>query len=87
MLRSLTVFMRARLFIQTKKTPNPDFLQFLPQSHIIMGDNDSVDIADEETAVRTSNLARKLFKVSGIKRVFFGPNYISVGKTEKSNWN
>ena len=34
------------LFIQTKKTPNPDFLQFLPQSQIVMGTNDSVDIPD-----------------------------------------
>lgn len=46
-----------------------------------MGANDSVDIPDEETAIKTSNLARKLFKVNGIKRVFYGPNYISVGKT------
>lgn len=56
-------------------------MQFLPQSHIVMGANDSVDIPDEETAIKTSNLARKLFKVNGIKRVFYGPNYISVGKT------
>lgn len=79
--------MQAKLFIQTKKTPNPNFLQFLPQSHVVMGDSDSVDIADEDTAIRTSNLARKMFKVGGITRVFYGPNYISVGKEEKANWN
>lgn len=80
MLKNLIVKIRANLFIQTKKTPNPDFLQFLPQSHIVMGANDSVDIPDEDTAIKTSNLARKLFKVEGIKRVFYGPNYISIGK-------
>jgi hypothetical protein len=87
MLRKITKMLSANLFIQTKKTPNPDFLQFLPQSQIVMGTNDSVDIPDEETAIKTSNLARKLFKVDGVKRVFYGPNYISIGKTEKSNWN
>ena len=81
MLRRLITKLQAGLFIQTKKTPNPDFLQFLPQSLIVMVANDSVDIPDEETAIKTSNLARKLFKVNGIKRVFYGPNYISVGKT------
>jgi hypothetical protein len=52
-----------------------------------MGDNDSVDIPDESTAMTTSTLARKLFKIHGIQRVFLGPNYISVGKDDKSNWN
>lgn len=80
MLKKILTSLQASLFIQTKKTPNPDFLQFLPQSHVVMGANDSVDIPDEDTAIRTSNLARKLFRVSGIKRVFFGPNYISIGK-------
>jgi hypothetical protein len=63
MLRILTRNIQANLFIQTKKTPNPDFLQFLPQSQIVMGANDSVDIPDEVTAIKMSNLARKLFKV------------------------
>lgn len=81
MLHRLIKNIQVRLFIQTKKTPNPDFLQFLPQSQIVMGANDSVDIPDQQTAIKTSNLARKLFKINGIKRVFYGPNYISVGKT------
>jgi hypothetical protein len=80
MLKNLMVLIRANLFIQTKKTPNPDFIQFLPQSYIVMGANDSVDIPDEDTAIKVSNLARKLFKINGVKRVFFGSNYISVGK-------
>jgi hypothetical protein len=46
MLRKLCKNISANLFIQTKKTPNPDFLQFLPQSHTVMGANDSIDIPD-----------------------------------------
>lgn len=32
------------LFIQTQKTPNPNFLKFLPISKVVMGDQDTVDI-------------------------------------------
>jgi hypothetical protein len=32
------------LFIQTQKTPNPNFLKFLPASKVVMGDSDTVDI-------------------------------------------
>lgn len=46
MLYRLIKNIKVGLFIQTKKTPNPDFLQFLPQSQIVMGANDSVDIPD-----------------------------------------
>lgn len=46
MLKNIVKSIQANLFIQTKKTPNPDFLQFLPQSKIVMGSNDSVDIPD-----------------------------------------
>lgn len=80
MMRKFHTIIKFNLFIQTKKTPNPDFLQFLPQSKIVMGASDSVDIPDEDTAIKTSNLARKLFKIEGVKRVFYGPNYISIGK-------
>lgn len=87
MLKILTRTPSAALFIQTKKTPNPDFMQFLPQSKTVMGNSESVDIPNEETAIKTSNLARKLFKIEGVKRIFYGPNYISVGKAEKMGWN
>jgi hypothetical protein len=46
MLKNLMVLIHARLFIQTKKTPNPNFIQFLPQAQIVMGSNSSIDITD-----------------------------------------
>ena len=33
------------LFIQTKKTPNPNFLKFVPTSKIVMGAGEPVDIS------------------------------------------
>lgn len=43
-----------QLFIQTKKTPNPDFLQFLPNGKVVMGDKGTVDMPSEESAIATS---------------------------------
>mmetsp|Transcript_84035 Transcript_84035/g.125973 ORF Transcript_84035/g.125973 Transcript_84035/m.125973 type:complete len:86 (-) Transcript_84035:266-523(-) len=34
-----------------------------------------------------SPLARKLFSIDGVKRVFFGRDYISVAKDEEFDWN
>lgn len=33
-----------QLFIQTAKTPNPNFLKFIPTSKIVMGALDPIDI-------------------------------------------
>lgn len=33
------------LFIQTSKTPNPNFLKFIPVSKSVMGSYDPVDIS------------------------------------------
>jgi hypothetical protein len=33
------------LFIQTSKTPNPNFLKFIPVSKSVMGASDPVDIS------------------------------------------
>ena len=32
------------LFIQTSKTPNPNFLKFIPTSKTVMGSADPIDI-------------------------------------------
>ena len=34
-----------------------------------------------------SPLAKKLFAVDGVNRVFYGGDHISVGKTEDFEWN
>lgn len=52
-----------QLFIQTQKTPNPNFLKFIPTSKVVMGAEDPVDIKTPEDAFKISPLARKLFKI------------------------
>lgn len=63
MLRKKLLVPFMQLFIQTKKTPNPDFLKFLPNGKVVMGDQGTVDMPSEESAIKQSELGRKLFKV------------------------
>ncbi len=76
-----------QLFIQTQKTPNPNFLKFVPTAKVVMGASDPVDIPSPEDAYRLSPLARKIFKVTGVTRIFYGKDYISIAKSEETNWN
>ena len=75
------------LFIQAHKTPNPNFLKFVPTAKIVMGAQDPIDIENETQAYKKSPLAKRLFMINGVTRVFYGKDYISISKTEQSNWN
>jgi len=68
------------MFIQTESTPNPATLKFLP-GRSVMGDGAVADFADADSAQR-SPLARALFLVDGVARVFFGSDFISVTKSD-----
>ena len=68
------------MFIQTESTPNPATLKFLPGREV-MGEGAVADFPSRETAQR-SPLARALFDIPDVGRVFFGSDFISVTKTE-----
>ena len=67
------------MFIQTKSTPNPATLKFLPGREV-MGEGAVADFPSREAAQR-SPLARALFETPDVSRVFFGSDFISVTKT------
>ena len=69
------------MFIQTESTPNPQTLKFLP-GRDVMGEGSVADFPDPQSAER-SPLARALFDVPGVARVFFGSDFISVTKSEE----
>ncbi|HIJ61070.1 MAG TPA: NifU family protein [Rhodospirillaceae bacterium] len=71
------------MFIQTETTPNPNTLKFLP-GRDVMGQG-TADFADA-TAAAGSSLAVSLFAIDGVGRVFFGADFISVGKTAAVDW-
>jgi Fe-S cluster biogenesis protein NfuA len=68
------------MFIQTESTPNPATLKFLPGREV-MGEGRVADFDSREAAAR-SPLARALFDVPQVGRVFFGADFISVTKTD-----
>ena len=68
------------MFIQTEATPNPATLKFLPGREV-MGEGGVADFPSAETAGR-SPLAKALFTIPEVSRVFFGADFISVTKRD-----
>ena len=68
------------MFIQTESTPNPATLKFLPGREV-MGEGAVADFPSPETAGR-SPLAKALFAIPEVSRVFFGSDFISVTKRD-----
>ena len=67
------------MFIQTESTPNPATLKFLP-GRTVMGEG-SADFPTAETAAR-SPLAEALFEIDGVAGVYFGPDFITITKSD-----
>ena len=72
------------MFIQTETTPNPATIKFLPGQRII--DSGSYDFPDV-TAAAVSPLARRLFGIVGVMRVFIAVDYVSVTKADDTDWS
>lgn len=72
------------MFIQTEPTPNPDTIKFLPGQEVV-GALGPFDFANADAA-RASLLARGLFQVDGVERVFLGSDFVSVSKDSAKDW-
>jgi Fe-S cluster biogenesis protein NfuA len=71
------------MFIQTEATPNPEVLKFLPGKPV-MGEG-TRDFRDAQEA-EASPLARAIFDIDGVARVFYGPDFVTVGKAADADW-
>ena len=65
------------MFIQTESTPNPNSLKFLLELDIV--NQETVEFSNLKDC-ETSDLAKMLFQINGIEKVFFGKNFISINK-------
>ncbi|CAI5724577.1 unnamed protein product [Peronospora destructor] len=76
------------MFIQTEQTPNPQSVKFLP-GRVLLDERftTGVDFTPNCEEIRRSPLAKKLFQIEGIARVFFGKDFISVTKIEDEDWD
>ena len=63
------------MFIQTEATPNPDVLKFIPGRDVLGEGTREFRSAVEAEA---SPLAQAIFELTDVRRVFFGPDFLTV---------
>ncbi|PIC35803.1 hypothetical protein B9Z55_015043 [Caenorhabditis nigoni] len=71
------------MYIQVQETPNPLSLKFLPGQQLLPDASKTYDFSSAATA-KQSPLAIKLLRVDGVKRVFFGEDFITVTKSDET---
>ncbi len=69
--------------VYTESTPNPATMKFIVNKLLINGSADFATVASAEK----SAFAKELFKFSFVNGVFFASNFVTVTKTEGSDWN
>ncbi|XP_073297560.1 nifU-like protein 4, mitochondrial [Primulina huaijiensis] len=75
---------RRSMFIQTQSTPNPSSLMFYPGKPVMKAG--SADFPNARSAMG-SPLAKTIFGIDGITRVFFGSDFVTVTKSEDNSWD
>ena len=71
------------MFIQTEATPNPEVLKFMPGREVLGAGMREFRDADEAVV---SPLAKALFDLGDVNRVFFGPDFLTVTKAAEAEW-
>ena len=72
------------LFIKDAQTPNPLSRKFIP-GKAVMEDGGTMDFSNIRYT-HISPMARKLFGIEGVTRVFYGKDFISITKVEEIEW-
>ncbi|XP_011145028.1 NFU1 iron-sulfur cluster scaffold homolog, mitochondrial isoform X2 [Harpegnathos saltator] len=72
---------KRNMFIQTQDTPNPNSLKFIPGVSVL-GEGCTKDFPNAKDAY-CSPLAKMLFRIEGVKAIFFGPDFITVTKLDE----
>jgi Fe-S cluster biogenesis protein NfuA len=71
------------MFIQTESTPNPAVLKFIPGREVLSVGTREFRDGDE---ARASPLAKDIFDLHGVTRVFFGQDFVTVSKDDDHDW-
>ncbi|MEM9250284.1 MAG: NifU family protein, partial [Pseudomonadota bacterium] len=72
------------MFIQTETTPNPATLKFLPGLTVL--ETGTADFPSAEAGA-ASPLASRVFAVDGVAGVFFGTDFVTVTKSDETEWD
>ena len=70
------------MFIQTEITPNPNSLKFLPGKKVSKIGN--IEITKKNDI--SNELVDNLLSVNGVEGIFLADNFISVNKSDETNW-
>ena len=68
------------MFIQTEPTPNPLTLKFIPGRDVLGAEGGAREFRTFDEAATGSPLARALFEVDGVARVFLASDFLTVTK-------
>ena len=68
------------MFIQIESTPNPNSLKFIPGVKVMT--SGTIDFSSIKSALKRSPLAEALFRIEGVRGVFFGSDFITVTKSD-----
>ncbi|UXI17398.1 hypothetical protein NH340_JMT03341 [Sarcoptes scabiei] len=83
--QSYTKISARSMFIQVEETPNPNSLKFFPGQQVIEGG--TIDFPTPISAFKRSPLAEALFKIEGVKSIFFGRDFITITRSnEETDW-
>ncbi|KFK39411.1 hypothetical protein AALP_AA3G241400 [Arabis alpina] len=75
---------RRTMFIQTQSTPNPSSLMFYPGKPVM--EVGSADFPNVRSALN-SPLAKSIYAIDGVVRVFFGSDFVTVTKSDDLSWD
>ncbi|XP_010466316.1 PREDICTED: nifU-like protein 4, mitochondrial [Camelina sativa] len=75
---------RRTMFIQTQSTPNPSSLMFYPDKPVM--EVGSADFPNVRSALG-SPLAKAIYSIDGVGRVFFGSDFVTVTKSDDVSWD
>jgi Fe-S cluster biogenesis protein NfuA len=70
------------MFVQTKVTPNPNSLKFLPGKKV--SNSGPYEITSKEGSENV--LVRNILSVNGVEGIFLGEDFISVNKNDSIKW-
>jgi Fe-S cluster biogenesis protein NfuA len=77
---------RRSLFVRTHETPNERCLKFVPGQPVLQGlGSETRDFQSPQQAL-ASPLAEDLFKISGVRGVFFSKDFVTVTISDATDW-
>jgi len=77
---------RHAILVESNATPNPECLRFFSMELSFLPPGTAMDLPNEGHAYK-SPLAEHLFKLWGVKELYFADEYITVTKEEQTSWD